>query len=140
MSLFNNELSPSKKPQESNSIFGGITPECISGNKLFESQKNNDVFLKNNSLFSGVSNVNNTFENNIGNKKHIFECSLYVQFEGRIIQDIYGEELKFMSIVILPEFDYASQEEIRLADYIKKNNSKDGNFKDNQNKNIREIT
>ena len=84
-------------------------------NSIFDNNTGNNITIFNNNtnIFSG--NNNYSFNNNNVNLK---ECSIGSQFNGIEILEKNGN-VKFMSIQIKPEFSYASQEELRLADLEK---------------------
>ena len=119
--LFGNQNNMGFGQNNSNNLFGNNNnnngglfnnPMNTNTNNQFNFSSNNN----NNSLF-GNNNSNNMFGNNINNNTpQALECSLNVRFNGRDIVEKNGSS-KFMNITALPELDYASPEELRLADY-----------------------
>ena len=152
--LFGNQNNMGFGQNNSNNLFGNNNnnngglfnnPMNTNTNNQFNFSSNNN----NNSLF-GNNNSNNMFGNNINNNTpQALECSLNVRFNGRDIVEKNGSS-KFMNITALPELDYASPEELRLADYEKaksgninlyriiktKRDNTNGNFQNNQNKSM----
>ena len=94
-------------------------------NNIFKSSNTTSLFQNNNSLFSNNANQANTpslFNNNnqtsaFGNN-NVKEFSVGTNFNGNNIQEKNGNST-YMNITCLNEFSYASQEELRLADYEK---------------------
>ena len=94
------------------SIFSNINPSNTNSN--FFSTNNNNSFFSNqtNSFFP---NNTNSSQNSLQNK----DSTIGFQFKGLNIQEKNGNSI-YMSITSQPEFLYASQEELRMADYEKK--------------------
>ena len=120
--LFGNTQNTGVFGSTSNNLFGNSNTNANNGGGLFNTSitqnANNFSFSNNNNLFSGNNNANNNMlGNSIYNQQQI-ESSLGFQFKYK---DVLEKNInnKFMSIVALPEFDFASFEELRLADYEK---------------------
>ena len=93
--------------QNHNTLFNNIKNGCTN---------NKSIFNRNNNIFSGSNNFSSN--NNSNNK----ECSIGNYFNGIEMREKNAgkiENVKYMSIGMKPEFSYASNEELRLADFEK---------------------
>ena len=98
------------------SLFSNQNQNTLFNNINSGSTSNTSLFNINNNIFSGSNN----FSSNNNNKNK--ECSIGNYFNGIEMREKNGgkiENVKYMSIEMKPEFSYASNEELRLADFEK---------------------
>ena len=120
--LFGNLQNTGTFGSNSNNLFGNNSNSNNGSlfNTTVSSNANNFSFGMNNSntLFSNSNNNNNnnTFGNSIYNQQQI-ECSIGFPFKGKEIPEKNTNKSIFMSLVVLQDFEFASFEELRLADY-----------------------
>ena len=139
----------SNSNQQNNSLFSNNNNNPMSNpfsnintTNYFENNKNtNNLFntqSNSNSLFSNtITNNNQTlFQNNNNNIK---DNTIGLFFNGANVHD-KKDDFNFMSITTLPEFSYASNEELRLADYEKKQTGNIMKFKIENTSNNKLIT
>ena len=101
----------SNNNQSNNSLFSNI-PNTTSNNLFSTTSNGNNTFPFGNS----TNNGNSFFQNNNNNATQSKNCSVGYQFKGNNILE-KNTNSTFMSIFSLPEFNHASNEEMRLADY-----------------------
>ena len=143
----------SNSNQQNNSLFSKIDNNNTSSN-LFSNTNTANIFGNNkitNNLFNTQSNPNillfsNTnsnnnqsiFQTNNNNTIGLKDSTFGIFFNGINIQN-NKDNLNFMSITALPDFSYASNEELRLADYEKKQTGNIMKFRINNTSNNKHI-
>ena len=131
--LFSNSNQQNNLFNTNSNLFSNNNTTNFFGNN----QNSNNLFnthSNSNSFFSNTNNNQNLFQNNNNNTNGLKDSTYGKLFNGENI-DNKKEKLNFMSITALPEFSYSSNEELRLADYEKKQTGNIMKFKINDTSN-----